>query len=103
MDEGDKLMGSVDYSTKVEIKPEKELEHATELEFLKYVYDNMPVEDLWDLEEGFKADTMKELPVGYESSALLEQGEAKEFWDKYNDDHDCKTCPNLSKCNKDEE
>jgi hypothetical protein len=70
---------------------------ATELEFLKYLYDNMPVEDLWDLEEGFKADTNKELPEGYEPT-LEEQTGPDGFWDDEPSKEDCSSCPHAGEC-----
>jgi len=55
------------------------MDRATELEFLKYVYENLPVEDLWEIEEGFRQDIGKQLPEGYTSvEPDIEEG----FWDE---------------------
>lgn len=69
---------------------------ATELEFLKYLYDHMNVEDLWDLEEGFKADMGKDLPEGYEATLAEETG-PDGFWDEETRE-DCGSCPHSHEC-----
>jgi len=42
---------------------------ASELEYLKYLHDNMTIEDLSYLSQGFIQDEGKELPEGYEKDA----------------------------------
>ena len=71
---------------------------ATELEFLKYLYDHMNMEDLWDLEEGFKADTGKELPKEY-NPTLEEETGPDGFWDE-EEREDCGSCPHKDTCGK---
>ena len=61
---------------------------ATELEFLKYVYDHINIEDLWEIEEGFKTDCEKELPEGYEENqSQITENKGTNFWE----DKECYT------------
>ena len=65
---------------------------ATELEFLKYLYENLPIEEIIEAAEGFIVDEGKDLPDGYED--LVEHDTENTEWDE----EECLGCPNKGKC-----
>ena len=61
---------------------------ASELEYLIYLRENMPIGDLCYLAEGFVADTGKQPPEEYAEDVIPEQKEDREAYFMDSDDYD---------------
>lgn len=94
-------MGTANYSEIEEVKTVTVKAKATEIEYLKYLYENLSIDELAYLTEGFKADTGKDLPDGYEVPEYSEdsQEDWEDFWDEEHRE-DCGSCPHSKECGK---